>query len=201
MKKIIIYALLITVVMACNHNKNISEMNEKQVNEWLDNSEWRNLKIVPDESLNKYLFVKQNIINPTEWKAALNFLKENEFLKIELGKYILTQEGTYVTVSEYLTKDHDTTFYEAHRKYIDIQYVANGEEYIGLTKLEDLEAKWESYSEEKDIVFFSRPDEKMLLADSSKFFVFFPSDAHKPCLRVDTNQIVRKIVIKIPYVQ
>lgn len=201
MRKIIFYLLLLTTAMACNPKRNTFNMNEQQINEWLDNSDWKNLKIVPDESINKYLFVKQNMFNPTEWKAALNFLKENDFLKIEPGKYILTKKGTYATISDYLTKTHDTVFFEAHRRYVDIQYIAKGVEYIGLTTLENVREMSKSYSQEDDIVFFSKPDEKLLLADPSKFFVFFPSDAHKPCLRVDTNQMVRKIVIKIPYVQ
>lgn len=187
--------------MSCNHKRNISDMNERQIDEWLNDSEWNDLKIVPDISINKYLFVKQNINNPTEWKAALFFLKKNDFLDMEPGKYILTEKGTYVTVSDYLTKDHDTVFYETHRKYIDIQYIAKGKEYIGLTTLENIKRIRKPYDEVNDIEFFSKPDEKMLLADPSKFFVFFPSDAHKPCLKVDTNQMVRKIVIKIPYVQ
>ena len=81
---------------------------------------------------------------------------------------------------------------------IYIQYVPSGKEYIGLTSMENIEATVQPFDVEKDIEFFQKPDEKMLLADSSRFFVFFPSDGHKPCIKVDENEKVRKVVVKIP---
>jgi hypothetical protein len=35
------------------------------------------------------------------------------------------------------------------------------------------------------------------IATPERFFVFFPDDAHRPCVRIDENSIVRKIVVKI----
>jgi len=114
------------------------------------------------------------------------------------GKYDLTTDGVYATVSDYITKDIDTVFYEVHRKYIDIQYVVSGREYIAITTLENIDSVKQVYDEVNDIEFFQKTDDRFVLADSTKFFVFFPSDPHKPCLKVDENSKVRKIVVKIP---
>lgn len=37
------------------------------------------------------------------------------------------------------------------------------------------------------------------LLSPDNFMVFFPADGHKPCMKVDTNEKVRKVVVKIPY--
>ena len=107
--------------------------------------------------------------------------------------------GVYSTITDYFTKESSTVNYEAHRRFIDIQYVSRGMEYIGLTSLNDIISIIQPYDDEKDIEFFQKLDDNLLLADPTRYFVFFPSDGHKPCLKVDGFDKVRKVVIKIPY--
>jgi YhcH/YjgK/YiaL family protein len=57
-------------------------------------------------------------------------------------------------IHEYLTKDENSSLLEAHKKYIDIQYVIQGEEIIGIAMLSStLEAT--EYSQERDIIFLN----------------------------------------------
>jgi len=55
----------------------------------------------------------------------------------------------------------------------------------------------QEYDENRDIEFFSVKESKSLLATPDKFFIFFPSDAHKPGLIAGKADSVKKIVIKL----
>lgn len=189
-------------MQACNNNsKDINKWTDEQVNEWFQSSVWSTqLEIKPDESIEscKRQFVKENLVNPKAWKAAYDFLKDNDLKNLPDGRYELSDDGTYATVTEYMTKEPETAKYEAHRKYIDIQYVAAGEEYIEVLPLQMIDEE-QNYDENADILFFeSETQGDKLYADSTRFFVFFPTDVHKPCLKIGTSRIVKKIVVKIP---
>jgi len=69
------------------------------------------------------------------------------------GRYDLGG-GVYSTITDYFTKESSTVNYEAHRRFIDIQYVSRGMEYIGLTSLNDIISIIQPYDDEKDIEFF-----------------------------------------------
>lgn len=183
------------------HMKEIENWSEEQLNAWIETSEWgTSFSVKPDEGMDKRLFVQQNLLNPTAWKAALDFLKRPDLKSLPEGRYDLTAEGAYAALSEYTTKEWDTARYEAHRKYIDIQYVSAGEEYIEVLPLASIREE-QKYDPEADIMFFDdRTEGTKLLADPSCFFVFFPSNAHKPCLKIEEAKAVKKIVVKIPLV-
>lgn len=203
MKKIIVtFSIIMGLSLFGCGEKSVSQWSDQEIEEWFSSSLWKNeLTMQPDSSINIRMFTEQNIFNASAWKAAYEFLKETDFETIPMGRYDLDKCGTYATVSDYVTKDVDSAFFEAHRKYVDIQYVPKGHEYIGITTLEGIDSVKLEYNEEKDIMFFSKADETKILADKRNFLVFFPSDGHMPCLKVDKNDVVRKVVIKIPFIK
>ncbi|MEA4976424.1 MAG: YhcH/YjgK/YiaL family protein [Paludibacter sp.] len=200
MNKTIIYILLTPMLMACNKSNDVSNWTDNQINEWFHQSEWVQLTMKPDSSINKRLFVEQNILNPASWQAALKFLKESDFNSMNLGRYELADDGTYANIDEYLTKD--TAHFEAHRKFVDIQYLAKGKEYIYVTPVDNKRNREVTpYDDTKDITFFDEDNYSKHLLSSENFLVLFPSDGHKPCMKVDSNEVVRKVVVKIPVAQ
>ena len=92
---------------------------------------------------------------------------------------------------------------EAHEKYIDIQYVAEGEEKFFFADKKIFKIT-EPYNAEKDVEFYDSADfEKSESAEASvlkagEFAVFFPDDAHKPSLHTGKQHAVKKILLKIP---
>lgn len=181
-------------------NKNVSNMSEVDIKKWIASSEWyTGLSMTPDASINQSEFASQVLKNEKSWQAAFYFLDNNNLDKLAIGRYELLNDGTYATVSDYITKEPDSARYEAHRKYIDIQYVLNGSEYIDLLRMADINEE-AAYDEKSDILFFTGREGQRLLADKKRFFVFFPDDVHKPCLKVVCTGRVRKIVVKIPLV-
>ncbi|MDR2118081.1 MAG: YhcH/YjgK/YiaL family protein [Tannerellaceae bacterium] len=178
---------------------NIDNWSDEEVDERFRSSVWYSgLPCKPDESINRRLFVRQNRINRKAWKFAFDFLKK-DLKSLSPGRYELSDDGTYAVISEYRTKEPDTAKYEVHRKYIDIQYVIEGEEYIEVIPVSQMKEK-QDYDAQADILFFEDSVKgKLLHAGTAHFFVFFPEDAHKPCLKIVTVKQVKKVVVKIPF--
>lgn len=123
------------------------------------------------------------------------FINNNDLKLLECQKYPIKNDDVYVIIQEYLTKDENSSLLEAHKKYIDIQYVIQGEEKIGIAMLSStLEAT--EYSQERDIIFLNGKHE-YINANSKNFFIFFPQDAHKPSISIDKTSSVKKAVFKI----
>lgn len=198
MKKAVLFFLLLSVMMACD-KKNVQDWSDEEINDWFLNSKWNTeLGIKPDSSIDKRSFVEQNVLNPEGWKVAYDFLKKGGFNEKDLGRYELDSIGTYVNIEEYTTKD--SSHFEAHRKYIDIQYLAKGKEYIRVSSMKDISQYIKPYSEDRDIEFFDKAEYTQHLLDGSNFMVLFPHEAHMPCMTADSTMHVRKVVVKIPIV-
>lgn len=152
-------------------------------------------KALPDASINFQKVSDHYKQFPDRWNSAFAFLQNNDLLALPLGR-IDINDDVYVSVSEYTTKNPEDALYESHKEYIDLQYIITGNEYIGLTNDLTIPVKT-AYDAKKDIAFYNYDGGKMLLATPEKYFIFFPEDVHRPCIKVETQSIVRKIVIKI----
>lgn len=125
-------------------------------------------------------------------KKALEWLRNNDLNSLDCGRYYIENENIFANVDEYETKTDAK--YEAHRKYIDIQYMVKGKEYIGVTDIKNCTTCIE-YNAEKDIEFFEAIDEFQTLK-TGEFLILYPHDAHKPCINKEKS-LCKKIVVKI----
>ena len=117
--------------------------------------------------------------------------------EVEIGVYEINPRVKAI-VSEYTTKEKNEYGYEAHREYIDIQYLISGEEVVGSLPLEYLK-EIKPYNKDCDAAFYVKTDLKPqeLVLGSGYFAILFPQDGHMPQLRVDTPMKVKKVVIKV----
>lgn len=130
-------------------------------------------------------------------QTAFDFMQTNDLHTLPIGRYDL-ENGVFAIVQEYLTKAESV--YEAHIKYIDLQYVVSGEEYIYVSDINEALECVASYDENKDIIFFQNTQScTKVKLEKDTFVILFPNDAHKPCMSVcEYPSEVRKIVVKIP---
>lgn len=84
--------------------------------------------------------------------SGLVFLKQMN-PDTPVGVYQINQDVKAI-VSEYETKTENEHGYEAHRKYIDIQYLLNGTERIACLSIERLK-ETQSYNYENDAAFYA----------------------------------------------
>lgn len=127
-------------------------------------------------------------------KKGFEWIKNNDLENMPDGRYELDKIN-YANLQSYETKDDAP--YEAHRDYIDIQFMVVGEELSGVTDYSNCSTK-EEYNKEKDIEFLiNNENEEFYKIKEDEFFVFFPHDAHKPAIKVDTNKKVKKVIVKV----
>lgn len=128
-------------------------------------------------------------------KKGFEWLENADLDTISDGKYEIDGEKVYASVQTYQTKIDAK--YESHRNYIDIQYMINGLEKIGVTDLSNCKT-CVPYDAERDLEFYDiNCNEEYLELPTGSFVVFYPHDAHKPSIAVETPQSVKKVVVKI----
>ncbi len=130
--------------------------------------------------------------------AAEDFLRRADPMTLAAGKYPLGG-GVFVNVNRYAPTEESK--WEAHRNYIDLQYVVDGCETMCAALLDDaMDAG--AYQSEKDIQFFGGAKDGRAVRmrfGAGDFALFFPGDVHMPGLRNEkTGDAVTKLVFKIP---
>ena len=141
--------------------------------------------------------------NPARWKAAFDFISSNYKGDLAPGTYpLMPDDEVFAIVSEYVPKEADSCRFEAHRRYIDLQFIAAGREVMGVASPQGLTVV-EPYVD--DIEFYSPEgveSARYTGADSTVYFTFFPDDPHRPSMKAadaDSADMVKKIVVKIKY--
>ena len=193
-------ALFFVLMVRCTLNQrseNPENWSEDQVSEWFDQKDWLGpTELQPDPSIDAKEFSVRYHQNKDLWDQAFTFLKEKDLSVIKTGIHELDGKNVFVIVSEYDSKNPGDAQYESHKDYTDIQYVVSGTEYIGLADLSSTSIKI-PYDEEKDIAFYNVDEGQNLLANPGHFFIFFPTNAHSPGMKVEENVPVKKVVIKV----
>jgi YhcH/YjgK/YiaL family protein len=130
-----------------------------------------------------------------KFQKAFAFITNPEILSLENGKYEIDGEDIYAIVSEYKSKNESDGKFEAHKKYIDIQFVAKGTELIGYAPANQQEIL-SNYNDEKDIMFFTG-EKSFIKIESGMFAVFFPNELHMPGIKSSSSEEVKKVVVKV----
>jgi biofilm protein TabA len=125
---------------------------------------------------------------------GLRFLAETDLKSLAVGRLEIDGERLFALVSDYTPKPLSAGRWEAHRRYLDLQYVVSGIERFGIAPIDRLDAG--EYIPEKDITWLSGSGDHLTLA-AGQFVVVWPGDAHMPGIDAGVPAIVRKIVVKI----
>ena len=157
---------------------------------------WRQLPLGEGTDLAR--LDRQIAMNPEAWQAAARFLLEQNLKALPLGRNEIGH-GAFANVAEYETKLHNV--YELHRRYIDVQLLAFGQEEVYVADKDKARLPMGDYDEAGDFILFEEADDaRPVLVSPEHYQLFYPSDAHKPCMAVDgCPQPVRKICLKMPY--
>jgi len=201
MKNLLTTIMVLTVflgLLGCSSSDDPSKWSSSKIDKWFEKGEWLNgWKVKPDASINRREFAVSYFKHKERWDKAFAFLKENDLTKMELKRYDIDGNNLYAPVSEYITKNDTAARYEAHRNYIDIQYVVSGRELIGIAPLSDTKDILVPYDAATDVEFMTVSQIKNVPATSDRFFIFFPDDVHRPGLKDGVNSPVRKVVVKV----
>jgi biofilm protein TabA len=127
-------------------------------------------------------------------QKALDFLVNSDFSTIPDGRYEIDGNDVFANISHGMTVQN-TPNAEAHNTYLDIQYLIEGHELIGVAQRETL-TEVEAHPE-RDIWFYTGKYEYLSLGDN-RFIILWPHDAHAPNHAVDGIPVAtRKCVVKV----
>ncbi len=142
--------------------------------------------VCPWKDLGRYAPIIPGLEEAVE---AVNALKSLELATVPLsgGNKILVQRGT--------TKAAQGQLLEAHREYLDIQYIVKGKETVGWAPVETLTLSGE-FNAAKDKGMYSGHCDFMDIAEGY-CYVVYPEDAHMPGSHLETPSDYCKLVIKL----
>lgn len=126
---------------------------------------------------------------------ALQYLSQTDFTNIEPGTYEIDGENIFAIVQLYNTRPSSSAKWEAHKKYIDIQYIVSGKEKIGFTDSKKVIVLQEYHA--GNDVSLHKGEGNFLTASEGQFAIFFPTDIHMPQLAINIPHEVKKVVVKV----
>lgn len=136
-----------------------------------------------------------------EIKTGLEFLMNTNLKTLPCGIHEISGDKIFIIIQEYETKSN--FIFEAHRKFIDIQFIISDKEKLGFCEISNCKES-QGYNPERDIEFFNQTDCKkdanFIIAREGDFLIFFPHDAHCPSLqpsKLSNPNYVKKAVVKI----
>ena len=132
-------------------------------------------------------------------QKALDFLRTVQGQELADGKIEIDGSRVYALVQSYRTvPPAEPISYEAHRKYIDVQYVMAGQEVIGWAP-EGRLAVTSDYEEAREAWFgkLAAGQATFVWLGAGDLAVLYPTDGHAPRLAAGEPSLVKKIVVKV----
>ena len=115
-----------------------------------------------------------------------------------IGRHEIDGDAVYALVQRYHTRPVEQMQFEAHRRYIDIQYLASGREVIQWAPLASLAAATKPYDAVTDAALYATtPGMTPMQLQAGQFAILFPDDAHAPCCAWGNPAEVLKVVVKV----
>jgi biofilm protein TabA len=126
--------------------------------------------------------------------CGLRFLAETDLAGLAPGTHELDGRRLFALVSDYTPKPPAEGRWEAHRRYLDLQYVVSGVERMGVAPIERVAAG--DYDADRDMLRLAGAGD-FLTFGAGQFMILWPGDAHMPGVDAGVPGPVRKVVVKI----
>ena len=128
------------------------------------------------------------------FQQAFDYLQKTDLKVLPVGRIELDGKNLYLMVQEYNSKLPEQGKWEAHKRYIDLQYIVSGVEKMGFAALSRLTLG--DYNPDKDFQALSG-EGVFLPLGAGDFMLLWPQDGHMPGMSIDTPVPVKKVVVKI----
>jgi len=125
---------------------------------------------------------------------AFDFLSRQDLAELPDGKHEISGDQIFAMVSNRNGISRDDAKLEAHRKFIDIQYVLSGTEDMGWKNKSRCSKSEKNYDSESDAEFFRDRSDCWITVKPGSFAAFFPQDAHAPLV---SSGKLHKVVVKV----
>jgi biofilm protein TabA len=143
------------------------------------------------KNLGKGLQLAVDFLTRSDHQAVFNQLEKGSSQKVEIDG-----ERIFAVYQKYDSKDGSKPVFEAHRKFIDVQYLHSGSELIFVSDIEGSVIN-QVYDEENDFELFELKQWSTLWMKAGIAAVLYPEDLHAPCILCEQSQLIEKIVVKV----
>jgi YhcH/YjgK/YiaL family protein len=154
------------------------------------------LKVVKEHLKDKkfdiaFQYLEQVVENGTKVNQRLLNLPVGAFEKRVLDDMNFALEQVYNS------KLREECFFESHNSYIDVQFILDGEETIEVVNNQTLRIT-SQYNKDIDLIKYDdTKSASSLKLQKGDIAIFFPEDAHMPCLQTNKSEKVVKTVVKV----
>jgi YhcH/YjgK/YiaL family protein len=128
------------------------------------------------------------------FQEAYEFLLAVKSNGIPEGRFEIDKDHFIAIVSSLEGNKEGTAPLEAHKKYIDIQYIISGIDHMGWKSFDDCAKNSKPYSEEDDKSLYEDVPSTYFDVLQNQCAIFFPCDAHAP---MNGPGLVHKVILKI----
>jgi biofilm protein TabA len=132
-------------------------------------------------------------------EAGFNYLKNLDLSRLEEGRYPVDGERVFAIVAFYEAKAvGEIVELEGHCKYIDLQFLAAGQESIAWAPEAEAQPRL-PYDADSDAWVCNLPAERLtwVKMTAGQVAVLYPSDAHAPQYAAGQPSAVKKVVVKV----
>jgi biofilm protein TabA len=130
----------------------------------------------------------------TRIARGLRYLAETDLASLAPGKHEIDGKRLFALVSDYTPKPSAACRWEAHRHYIDLQYMVSGLERMGVAAAAHM--KETGYEADRDLAWLEGTGD-FLGFGAGQFMLLWPGDAHMPGIDAGVPGLARKVVVKI----
>ncbi|MCE9547758.1 MAG: YhcH/YjgK/YiaL family protein [Planctomycetia bacterium] len=126
--------------------------------------------------------------------AALAALRRPDLAALADGRHEVDSQRLFLLVARGVGRGQAESPLEAHRRYIDLQYVVAGQDLIGWRPTDECRAPRGAFDADRDIGFFDDAPATWLKVAAGCVAILFPEDAHAPL--ADSGEL-HKVVVKL----
>ena len=140
----------------------------------------------------RYSFLDKKILKVRDFAEGLD--KES----FECGRVDLDGDKLYVNCAAYTTHEREGALTEAHRKYIDVFVMIDGEETVYVKSTDKLSTLTKEYSEDIEaLLALTDGDASAIRLVPGDFLILYPEDAHAPACYAYGPSEVKKAIGKV----
>ena len=140
-------------------------------------------------NLKEYPFLDNEILK------CFAYAKDHDLMSFEKGSHSIDGENLFVNIVEYETTGAENRFWEAHRNYLDIHLMLNGEEQIDVNFIDNMEQG--EFQEKDDFLPLEGEPNSHAVLRQGDFLICYPQDGHRTAVAVEKPVAIKKAIFKV----
>ena len=129
-----------------------------------------------------------------DFGRAFEFLRRPDLGRLSPGRNDIDGSRLYAMVIKDKGRPREEAKLEAHRRYIDIQFVVSGVDEMGWKPLAACGKVSMAYNREQDAALFDDRPDSWIAVGPGALAIFYPDDAHAPMAGAGP---IHKVVVKV----